>query len=388
MRIVSLLLCAVATFALAGTAGAADPASSGAAVQDGTSGAPAPAAETPTAAAQPPPAAAKHKPALGPVGQDSSGQRGRVHTVASGDTLWDISEAYLGTPWVWPSIWQDNPAVPNPHRIFPGDKLWVSPTSMRRVTDAEAEALLAGQAEAVPAATEDAMPAPLGTLDVSRLASAGFVSADVLETAAAVLGTPHEEEMIAQERSLYVGLGEGQVQAGDRFDVVRVLEPVRDPETRRRIGHHVEALGWIEVTRVHAESSEAAVRMSMREIEVGDRILPRVETDTQVELRSDAPPVEGQIAFLADSRTITGGQDFVYLNRGSDHGLAVGSPLEVYRSHGVGRDGETGERRMLPDDVIGNVVVVSAEPNTAVALVLQSHREFERGDHFRGQSQP
>ncbi|HET6305202.1 MAG TPA: LysM peptidoglycan-binding domain-containing protein, partial [Myxococcota bacterium] len=63
---------------------------------------------------------------LGPLGYDSKGRPGRVHLVVPGDTLWDISEAYLATPWVWPSIWQDNGEIENPHRIYPGDRIWIT----------------------------------------------------------------------------------------------------------------------------------------------------------------------------------------------------------------------------------------------------------------------
>ena len=60
-------------------------------------------------------------PPLGAIGYDSEGRQGRIHIVVRGDTLWDISNAYLGTPWVWPSIWNDNGEIENPHRIYPGD---------------------------------------------------------------------------------------------------------------------------------------------------------------------------------------------------------------------------------------------------------------------------
>src|SRR5262245_6565401 len=42
------------------------------------------------------------------------------YTVKSGDTLWDISAMYLRDPWLWPEIWHVNPAVQNPHLIYPG----------------------------------------------------------------------------------------------------------------------------------------------------------------------------------------------------------------------------------------------------------------------------
>jgi len=395
MRIVSLLLCAVASFGLARSAASEGDNSAMAAAPDAPaaaameSNAPAsepatepaaPAASEATAAARPAPV--KRKPRLGPVGHDASGQRGRIHTVASGDTLWDISDAYLGTPWVWPSLWQDNPEVPNPHRIYPGDKLWISPTAMRRVTDAEAERLL-GE---LPASVDDAMPGPLGSVTVPTIDAIGFVSADMIAASGSILGSPRPDRWYSAEMPVYLSLGQGQVAKGDRFIVVRAEEDVRDPETNRSMGVFVDRLGWLEVVEVHAESAEAVIRQSSREMQIGDRILPRTEPTPEVAVRSATPGVEGQIAFLADTRTINAGQDVVFLNRGTEHGLMVGSPLEVFRSGGDGYDEETGMKRMLPDYVLASLVVVSAEPQSAVAVVTHATEELARGDSFRGSS--
>ncbi|HYO70640.1 MAG TPA: LysM peptidoglycan-binding domain-containing protein, partial [Archangium sp.] len=46
---------------------------------------------------------------------------GEVHTVERGDTLWDLSQKYLGSPWYWPKVWSYNPEIANPHWIYPGN---------------------------------------------------------------------------------------------------------------------------------------------------------------------------------------------------------------------------------------------------------------------------
>ena len=373
MRIASLLVCALASIGLAANASATDaepaPAEAAAAA--------APAEAAPAPAAQPEPV--KRKPKLGPVGHDASGQRGRIHTVASGDTLWDISDANLGTPWVWPSIWQDNPEVPNPHRIFPGDKLWISPTAMRRVSDEEAARLLGGE---LPAAIEDA-GSGLGSIVVPSVDALGFVSAEALTASGSILGSPRNESWLAAESPVFLSLGAGQVEKGDRFTVVRAEEDVRDPETNRTLGVYVARLGWVEVTEVHPESSMAVIRSSAREMQAGDRLLPFHEPLREVPVRAATAPIEGQVVFPATARRVHGGRDLVYLNRGSDHGLMVGSPLEVFRASGQAVDQETGMRRAMPDDVTASLVVISAEPQSAVAVVTRSNREIERGDWFR-----
>jgi LysM repeat protein len=49
---------------------------------------------------------------------------GGTHTVRKGDTLWDIAQAKLGSPYRWPEIYELNKnQIKNPHWIYPGQVL-------------------------------------------------------------------------------------------------------------------------------------------------------------------------------------------------------------------------------------------------------------------------
>jgi LysM repeat protein len=77
-------------------------------------------------------------------------EEGLIHTVVKGDTLWDLSAKYLGSPWVWPELWERNRFLTNPHYIYPGIKIVVYPPPPREYVMEIREPAR----EAVPAAAE------------------------------------------------------------------------------------------------------------------------------------------------------------------------------------------------------------------------------------------
>lgn len=50
-------------------------------------------------------------------------EAGIYYTVQEGDTLWDLSERFFDSPALWPGLWKKNHQIPNPHWIYPGEKI-------------------------------------------------------------------------------------------------------------------------------------------------------------------------------------------------------------------------------------------------------------------------
>jgi len=357
------------------------------------------AVETAGAEAAPAPESAKSV-TLGEVGYDREGRRGYVHVVARGDTLWDISEAYLGTPWVWPDIWNDNDAIDDPHLIRPGDRIWITPSEMRPVTAEEAEALLAGAPAsgapaAEPAAPEDApalpeaepAPAQPPTYRVSSREHTGLLSEEAIEASISIVEGQPPRTLLGFQDEVWIGAGEGQVEAGDQFRIVRPAEKVSDPDSLlgwRSLGYHVEYLGWLEVKEVHPETSLAEVRMSVREIHEGDRLVPREPFPTEIVVREGPSHVEGSVSFFSDARTAMGTVDYVYLNRGTRDGLEVGSPLVVFAEGRKVEETARGDGVRIPDQPIAQLLVVKAQPETSIAFITHTEEPIQVGDRFRG----
>ena len=211
----------------------------------------------------------------------------------------------------------------------------------------------------------------------------GFVSAEELRGAAAIVDSTVDRVWLGDHDSVIIGLGEGEVQVGDHFEIYRTTNTVDDPETGVPLGYATLDLGWLEVREVHPESSIAIIRPSRGEIRRGDHLLTRVKPGAEIPIGAK-PDVMGHVVYTWADRIEMGGNDLVYLNRGETAGLEVGSPLEVYRSIGTEVDQAQQQMKQLPDEVVARMLVVATTPETATAVVTHSKHEVEKGDTFRG----
>lgn len=335
----------------------------------------------------------KHEIQLGPVGYDAQGRPGHIHVVQRGDTLWDISDAYLGTPWVWPSVWDDNSDIQNPHLIYPGERLWISPTDIRPVSKEEADELMKGKPAEMAVAP---MPADIGAPDsIDALSTAretyrfspvdriGFVSDKELAASGSIVSSSAPQEMLDPSTPVVIGFGKGEVKVGDRFDIFRTTRRVVDPVSGRPFGFATDELGWLEVTEVGDQTSLARVRESFDPIARGDHLRAHHKRSPDIAVLS-RPSVEGHVVFTDAGRMEMGGGDVVFLNKGTKAGLAVGSPLEIYRAGGRAYDGVRHKRVQVLDQIVAKLLVVEANPDAAVAVVTHSRSELHAGDLFRG----
>jgi LysM domain-containing protein len=344
-------------------------------------------------------------------GVTPDGRKGQIYKVQKGDTLWAISQKYLGTPWIWPSVWKENEAkVVNPHRIYPGELIWISAGSMRTLTPEEAARLAAaGQAAAAePAATAEAPAAPeapaqpkpseetdpFASLDaadvtgdvkieVPTLQGVSFVTNAELKAAGAVMGNHDENMWMAQGQRTILSVGEGQGHVGDAFTVFRVRRELRHPKTGQTLGYFVQVLGKAEITQLYPETSWAKIITSYAEIQPGDRVLPFVEEPRAISEVRSGETVHGMIVAFQPYRQRTGAGDFVVLDAGTKQGMVPGRRLVVFRPAKEVRDPLTKEMLMVPDDVIGDLFVVKAGDGTSLALVMKSERDLHVGDSFR-----
>ena len=212
------------------------------------------------------------------------------------------------------------------------------------------------------------------------------MTADELEAATSIVESPTPRVFLSQGDAIYIGLGLGETEVGARYTIFREAEEVRDFETNALYGYHVDVLGWVEVKTVGPETSVAEIRVSKDSIERGDRMIPRMAIPLELAASPAPTDIDGRVIYMPNDRTQAASQDFLYLDRGSIHGLEVGHMLEVYDAGGLARDRVRGSRVTTPDWNIATLVVTAVQPDSAVAFVTHARRELAVGDTVRSVS--
>lgn len=218
---------------------------------------------------------------------------------------------------------------------------------------------------------------------VSRRDAMGFVSADDMAGSSSVVDSPVERTFLAAGDAVVLGMGEGDVEVGDQFTIFQAIEQVRDVESNRILGHHVDILGWLEVKELTGDTAIAEIRESFSMITRGARVMPRPSVPRSVTARKTPDAIEGKIVFLPSERAVMADGGYVYLNRGEFHGVEVGSELEVFDSGGIVNEKSRRVDVRTPDHSVARLVVVTVTAESSVAFVLTATRELQVGDDVR-----
>lgn len=266
------------------------------------------------------------------------------YVIQRGDTLWDLSGKYLGNPFLWPQIWDQNRYITDAHWIYPGDPLILPEVAL--VSDRAGEA---GAITGEP--TEEGMPGQSTTasgdvlfpaIEEMALQCAHYVVSEPEDDSLLVIGSENGATKLAfaDRDILYLNKGSNAgIKAGDVLMLHHAAYTVKHPVSGKNLGRKVEPTGWIRVLLVQENSATAVVERACIDIHTGDYAKPFEKASVPLILRR--PPVtrltppsgkaDGLIIDVAEDSMIAGAGQLVSINLGTADGLAPGTILTVYK---------------------------------------------------------
>jgi hypothetical protein len=318
---------------------------------------------------------------VGSFAQESDGKiyeldAGLYYTIQKGDTLWDLSQHFFDSPWVWPDLWGKNKEIPNPHWIYPGNRIQVFG---RKGTEEILNTAPSPEPTTAQAKEEEPSFYLFPAID-----SVGFVRKEPLVHWGIVFKVKEDKEMISVGDLVYVRpAGQETFKPGDRFTIFRTLDTLEDKETDTPIGVQHYVVGVLEISDVEPRFSTGKIIKSFRHIEINDLLTPYKPRSEKIKLTESAKEFNGKIVGSEENAEIIGDQDLVFVDKGQDDGIKLGQCYSIYYQDKefLGEDEE--EPVLLSPVDFGKILILHTERTTATALVTVSDKQIESGAKLR-----
>lgn len=314
------------------------------------------------------------------------------HMIVKGDTLWDLAQHYLKKPLLWPQIWNDNKYITDAHWIYPGD-----PLILKKI---EVVAEKAGETPELPRGEEAPAPAPAPAEAPAENPLYPATEQVSLQCAPQVLATRDDESLKVMGSEQHILLDKSQLQItysdrdilylnkgsnagikpGDMLGIHRRLGKVKHPRTGKTLGTKVITTGWARVILAHETSASAVVETACVEIAQGDYFKPFEKLPVPLLIRRPPPDrmtppsgkAQGYVVDLADDHLVAGTGTMLFVDVGSQSGVAPGSLMTVYRTEIP--------KIASPRHVVGELAVLTVKDNMALARVNYSTTMIQTGD--------
>lgn len=324
---------------------------------------------------------------------------GERHTVERGDTLWDLSQRYLGSPWYWPKVWSYNPEIANPHWIYPGNNVRFFPAGEEVPSRVEA-----GIGPSTPMGGDDVSEpqssgAPVevtGNLtykpkSVQTVTTLAFVTTRELDESGRIEGSPHGAEMLSFPDMAYVRFKrKGDAKVGADYVVFHTAEQIFHPVTRKPVGYLTEFVGKVRVTALGDTYVKAQITETWDPIARGDLVGPHGNDRTAEEVvpRRNEKEVKGVVVTsLVPYQTLTAEHYFLVIDKGSADGVQRGNVFTITRRGDPARERvlnlELPSKKkvaMFPAENIALCLVTEVKDRASNCLLTRSLQEVSPGD--------
>ncbi|MGQ0507835.1 MAG: LysM peptidoglycan-binding domain-containing protein [Myxococcaceae bacterium] len=338
-------------------------------------------------------------PKLAQPGRDEA--PGEVHTVIKGDTLWDLSQRYLGSPWYWPKVWSYNPAIANPHWIYPGNAVRFFPAGEEVPSRVEV-----GEApNELPSAGEDglnsvdmiqpeggeatvSLTAPIGykSTGARRVIHEAFVTSKELQESGRIDSSFSEMEMLSTFDTVYLQFKQkGSVKLGDRYVIFRTVQEVEHPISGRDVGYLTQFLGTVKIVKTGKGLVTAQIMETWDPIQRGDLVGPFGEKlSSSVSVRNNDRDVKGYVLIsLVPFLNVVGEHHTIVVDKGSADGVQAGNTFTVIRQADQGGDifrPQDVDNDELPVEDVATCMAVDVKEKASTCLLIRSLREVVPGD--------
>lgn len=320
------------------------------------------------------------------------------YVVKKGDTLWDISETFLATPWLWPKLWQANPQVDNPHLIYPGDRLHLV------FIDGQPRLVKRKVKKLSPSIRKQEQQAAIPTIPLSAiepfLKRIQVLSPEEIDNLPYILGGNEGNKVAFAGQELFAKDNQGGLSG--LYGVYHPDKLFIDPDSREVLGINAPLVALVEATP-DGDVTRVNVLKSAMEIRQGDKLLPISQNEglnAYFMPSTHEQAIAGRILHNHSNGRYFGSGEIIVINKGTQDAVKPGHVLNIYHA---GKEVTTDPEKplyledtgaffelkdmlsdssvmALPKQRIGQAMVFRSFDRVSYALVTEAFKQMENLD--------
>ncbi|MBU1056265.1 MAG: LysM peptidoglycan-binding domain-containing protein [Proteobacteria bacterium] len=303
---------------------------------------------------------------------------GVYYTIQRGDTLWDISDKYFDSPWVWPELWKQNKYIKNPHFIEPGDML-------RLFYNRESDLIIDEDQtpEDSNSQSENTCEKDILYFNYPAIDSVGFIKKEPVLPNGSVFKAKDDKVVISEGDLIYIkNENNSNFVPDSKYTVYRTFEPLPD-STPGSAGKQHYLTGIVEIKTVEPLYVIAEVLKSFREIAINDLLMPYEPRSPKIPIIESNKGIECSILVPEEAKELIGDNTIVFIDKGEKDGIKPGQFYHIYYRE---------KKNVSPDSLVstylapvdfGKLFVLISEQTTASAVITRSDREIFTGASVR-----
>lgn len=312
-----------------------------------------------------------------------------THIVQKGDTLWDICEQYYGDAELWPKLWEMNPFITNPHLLKEGDVITLFEKEPVKEEVKEVEAV----PEEKPPVKEEISGIDIGSL--TEIDAIGSFYHDKVPTWGNIFATDKDKIMLTRGETAFVIIDEGRdIKIGDKFFIGESSPLLKAPRTNKDLGYTFTVKGLLTIEERVGKGQKSdeyyekdnvyrgVIDESFEAVSIEDALMPYKSVSSCILPVSQDKEIVANIIAAKKQLELIHTNSIVYINMGFDDGLKKGNVLNVIKEN-ISTDPVSDENIMLPDIIIGRLMIIECEPDISTAIILSSVEPFSTGTYVK-----
>lgn len=298
-------------------------------------------------------------------------EAGFYYTVKKGDTLWDLSERFADSPWLWPDLWKENNQLPNPHWIYPGNRIRLYHKEWTKVMEKPAEGT--------------GVPAEEPVYFLYRNADMlGFIREDAIKPSAVIFKAKDDVRMLSPEDLVYLRKeNPGDFIPGSRYTVYRTMDSIKNQMTGKPYGIQHYILGIVEIVKEEPQFIIGKITYSLRPIQVEDKLMPLTPRSGQIQVVKSTGGILADLISSEDHQTIFGDHTIAFFDKGDSDGIKPGQIYQLFYQEEASPDPKSKEKVLLTPNVLGEVFVLHTEEKTSTVIITSAKDPIPKNAKIR-----